>query len=253
MVVYSKTLKLWDFMGQSNARGVADIANASAANVGAIEDVVINVSGGDPESIYLFTPTYGFNDTDKFGWTTPLARLLAANEGERIAIFKYAIGGTALAPSRDEWYKGGDTWNDMVTARRNFLNELAIRGFTVQPQGITWYQGEADSQTEAFANAYGANFTQFIADIRAEVGVPDYKVVAVPPSVENPASRNDGDFQYQSTVVAAINAVATADSNVSVVAVPTPIVYVEATPDGVHNNAATNEALGAALYTEWTS
>lgn len=47
--------------------------------------------------------------------------------------------------------------------------DLKTRGFTPSVKGYIWMQGEADAGSSALANAYEANLTDFITDLRKDV------------------------------------------------------------------------------------
>lgn len=43
--------------------------------------------------------------------------------------------------------------------------------------GLIWYQGEEDSRNSTDANAWAANFEQFIADVRSDLSIADLPVI----------------------------------------------------------------------------
>lgn len=43
--------------------------------------------------------------------------------------------------------------------------------------GLIWYQGEEDSRTSGAANSWAANFEQFVADVRSDLGIADLPVI----------------------------------------------------------------------------
>lgn len=105
-----------------------------------------------------------------------LARSLSTSTTARVAILKYAVGGTNLY---QEWKAGGDgsTTGDgplYVNFQNNTtagLSALANKypGATINIDGMLWVQGEADLN-QGRADEYEANLTAFIADVRATYG-----------------------------------------------------------------------------------
>lgn len=118
------------------------------------------------------TETGGFGPDITLGYH--LEKLYRGEPNTRIAILKYANGGTSLAV---QWKGGGDgsTTGDgpeyltfqqtinsgLVALANNFPNA------TIETAGMLWIQGESDGGNATDSAAYEANLTQFITDIRA--------------------------------------------------------------------------------------
>jgi hypothetical protein len=131
----------------------------------------------------------------------------------RIAVVKRARGGSSL---NTDWLPGGNAttkgdgpdYQAFQTTVNNALASLKTLypGVAVQLEGMVWHQGEADAASPASANAYKANLTRFIADIRATYG-KDLKFGIVQ------LSNNQTQLKptHLATVKAAQAAVATAD------------------------------------------
>ncbi len=116
-----------------------------------------------------------------FGRT--LADWTATNlPGDRIAIIKYARGGTSLF---EDWKAGGTAtttgdgsdyqiFQAVVANGLAALNgDPALADFTIQLSGMVWVQGESDVVSQganASATNYGANLTDFIVDLRLTYG-----------------------------------------------------------------------------------
>jgi hypothetical protein len=90
-------------------------------------------------------------------------------------IFKYGRGGTALSPDLpSSWCvptpgvqpAGGTVWQ---TVHNNYIPDLQywelLNGYTITKIRLIWIQGEADCQNLSIANAYGTNWTNFLASI----------------------------------------------------------------------------------------
>ncbi len=121
-------------------------------------------------------PAGGFGPEVTLGST--LSGLIRQSPGHGLAIIKYAKGGSTLI---SDWKAGGDatTTGDgthYVAFQRTVtagLAKLAAAYPTsaIKVVGMIWVQGESDIDAGAAAvNAYGANLTTFIADVRATFG-----------------------------------------------------------------------------------
>jgi len=109
-----------------------------------------------------------------------LADWVAANQpANKVAFIKYAVGGTSLSA---DWKAGGTgtntgdgvqykTFQTVVTAGLAALDaDSSLSGYTKRIAGIIWVQGEKDSLTAVESQAYEANLTAFIADVRLTYG-----------------------------------------------------------------------------------
>jgi hypothetical protein len=147
-------------------------------------DFFYKVEGG---TATLSTLRPGLSETAQFGPEITcgrrLADQLALNASNRVAIIKYANGGTSLYT---HWKAGGNAstagdgadyiaFQQTVTAGLAALTaqypeaELSI-------EGMTWMQGESDA-TPSYSAAYYTNMTNFIADVRLTVGIPELPFV----------------------------------------------------------------------------
>lgn len=169
-----------------------------------------------------------------FGCEVSLGRDLAADPGwPNPAIYKCAKGSTNLAV---DWAPNtGESWLELRDVYARAQAALPVAGSTLVPRAFVWIQGESDSAVLAYANAYEANLTAFIASIRTLFGVPDLGFWIVRLTTPNSFG------PYEDTVIAAQNAVAAADPNVYIVPPPSPL------PDGVHYSAAGLVSIGQVL------
>jgi hypothetical protein len=168
--------------GQSNADGRADPAELPATPVDLQlpqndVDFYYNTEGG---TATLTTLTPGLSETSQFGPEITLGRAMAdlwtVEDQTRVAIIKYANGGTNL---QNHWKAGGDgtTTGDgpeyviFQQTVEDGLAELAAAypDAVIDLQGMVWMQGESDA-VNGFENQYQANLTAFIADVRATYG-----------------------------------------------------------------------------------
>lgn len=166
--------------GQSNGDGRAATATLPTSPVNLQQpqagfDYVYRVQGG---STTLTTLRPGTSETGQFGpevtFAPELARWRPAPAGTRIAVVKYANGGTNL---HTQWRAGGDAttagdgpeyvaFQQTVTQGLNLLS-TKYPGAAITVEAMTWMQGESD---DGAANDYAANLTAFIADVRATHG-----------------------------------------------------------------------------------
>jgi hypothetical protein len=99
------------------------------------------------------------------------------SQNTRIAVIKRTRGGTSL---HTDWLPGGNAttngdgpdYQAFQTTVTQALASLATLypGAAVRIEGMVWHQGEADAGSDTHANAYKANLTRFIADVRATYG-----------------------------------------------------------------------------------
>lgn len=168
--------------GQSNADGRAVVSElpTSPKNLQNPQNDIslfYKVEGGTGT---LTTLRPGLSETSQFGPAILLGRKLAdlhqSDVNTRIAIIKYANGGTNLAT---QWKGGGDatTTNDgteYVTFQQTVTQGLAALAAayplaTLDLQSMVWLQGESDS-VSGLSSSYQTNLTTFISDVRATYG-----------------------------------------------------------------------------------
>jgi hypothetical protein len=107
--------------------------------------------------------------------------LQAALPGQKIAIYKYAVGGTALG----EWQKvGGLIYPKFISGVQSFENTIIAQGDTPVLSGFAWSQGEngatnnwdawawADNHNDPIAWRFREDTRQFITDVRTDLGAP---------------------------------------------------------------------------------
>ena len=166
--------------GQSNADGrpVASDLPTSPVNLQEPQD---DVDFYPRDNLTTLRPATFFSGGEvKFGPEITMGRRLSdslgGRAGIRVAILKYALGGTKLAT---DWVPGGDAtttgdgpqyaaFQQTVT---NGLDALAAAypNATLELEGMVWVQGESDANSTDAPN-YESNLTAFIADLRATYG-----------------------------------------------------------------------------------
>lgn len=106
-----------------------------------------------------------------FGPEVAFGRELADGmKGKKVALIKYAEGGTSLAK---DW--NPETPDRLYVAFLDFtrksLKELKEKGHTVTLRGMIWHQGESDAGLPA--EDYQKRLTAFIARVRTDLEVPN--------------------------------------------------------------------------------
>lgn len=238
--------------GQSNADGRADATGLPTSPVNLQEpqnDVsFITRIGSEPTTFGTLRPGLSQNaGVNEFGPAITLGRSLAdlyrEEDGTRIAIIKYAKGGTSL---ESHWKGGGDgtttgdgpeylTFQDVVTDGLALL-AAAYPLATIAPEGMLWVQGESDVDG-GHHNAYENNLTTFIADVRATYGAD------LPFTISRLSSGQTAlDAGRLAVVQAAQDAVAAADPRTAIIDTD----GYGLKPDALHFDAVGQQALGYA-------
>jgi hypothetical protein len=168
--------------GESNANGVYPIAadtNVYAPQVGQyIYDPAVSLwqplqqnknNSGAPATFTGYT-----------GPEMKLMQLLRDYYGADQYMIKYAQGGTSIATDAGTLYNWSPSSLDTLMYKGAVANyKAAMSSFPVQKikmKVLVWIQGEADTGT-VDANAYRANFEDFISNLKNEWNLPDLKVL----------------------------------------------------------------------------
>ncbi len=129
--------------------------------------------------------------SDRFGPELFFGQTMAKRlPGIKIAIIKYALGGSGLADGvgYGNWHPdfsegaGNNQYDHFLQTLRNALGHSDIDGDGVAdhlvPSGIVWMQGEADAyDSQAAADEYRANIERLMGLIRAALRVDDLPLV----------------------------------------------------------------------------
>jgi hypothetical protein len=236
--------------GQSNADGRAATSELPAELQSPQDDIdfYYRVQGG---SGTLTTLRPGLSETSQFGPEILLGRRLAdlhaSEAGTRVAIIKYANGGTNL---NTQWKAGGTATTsgdgpEYVTFQQTVTSGIAALAAayplaTLDFQSMVWMQGESDA-VSASSSLYQANLTAFIADVRSTYGASLPFVIARLSSQQTAI-----DPVHLSAVRAAQDAVAAADPRTAVFS--TDSFGIKA--DNLHFSGAGQQAMGSAFATE---
>lgn len=178
-----RKLRVFLIGGQSNADGRAASSGLPTNPVNLQQpqddvDFYYKVEGKSPA---LTTLRPGLSETNAFGpeitFGRRMADALADGVTTRIAIIKYANGGTNL---HTQWRGGGNAtttgdgteyqvFQQTVSSGLAAL-EAAYPGTTITIEGMLWVHGESDASNTTHSANYQNNLTNFIADIRATYG-----------------------------------------------------------------------------------
>ena len=204
---------LYLLAGQSNMEGYGTVAELPEDLRGPVEGAWIyqgNLAedGQPPAKPSAWTPLKpghgtGYwnaggteNLSQRFGPELTFARRMRElRPGRRVAVVKYAKGGSSVAEevagrfgSWDPDYRGGEGEGRGVNQYDQCLAAVAaataVRDIdgdgeadTLVPRGIVWMQGETDSMTEPTATAYAENLHELVELLRASLRKDDLPVV----------------------------------------------------------------------------
>lgn len=120
-----------------------------------------------------------------FGPETSLARKLAEQSEQDLAIIKLAVGGSDIG----RWQPGQIDYEAFLAAALDGIAELQIQGAAVNVAGMVWLQGESDMLTTTRANEYEPNLGRLFAGLRSDLsneaavlGLKDLKLFLVEPA-----------------------------------------------------------------------
>ncbi len=202
------TYKLYYLGGQSNMEGFGYVEELPATAATSSENVMIftgqmafdNETHGGVGIWQALQPGHGTgfktdgetNElSDRFGPELLFGQTMAEREpGSKIAIIKYALGGSGLAQGvgYGNWHPdfsegaGLNQYDHALKTLRNALAHTDIDGDGVAdrltPSGIVWMQGEADAyDSQAAADEYRENIERLMGLLRAALRVDDLPAV----------------------------------------------------------------------------
>lgn len=202
------TYKLYYLGGQSNMEGFGYVEELPSAFATASENVMIftgqmaldNETHGGVGIWQTLQPGHGTGFrtdgetnqlSDRFGPELLFGQTMAERSpGSKIAIIKYALGGSGLAEGAGfgNWHPdfsdgaGVNQYDHALNTMRNAFASTDIDGDGVAdrliPAGIVWMQGEADAyDSQAAADEYRENIERLMNLLRAALRVDDLPVV----------------------------------------------------------------------------
>ncbi|MGI9237336.1 MAG: sialate O-acetylesterase [Woeseiaceae bacterium] len=200
--------ELYYLGGQSNMEGFGYSAELAADTSVVSDDVMIftgqmaldNATHGGVGRWQPLQPGFGtgfktdgesIELSDRFGPELLFGQTMAqGRSGSKIAIVKYALGGSGLADGvgYGNWhpdFSTGAGLNQYDHALKTLRNALAVTDIDgdgtpdrLVPSGIVWMQGEADAyDSQAAADAYRANIERLMDLLRAALRVDDLPIV----------------------------------------------------------------------------
>ncbi len=201
---------LYILSGQSNASGRANFAGnvpASEADASVIYYYDTDTTGSfsDIKQSGGYT-TLGPTSNDVFGPEIGIGRTLVEFNESNPGIIKFTRGGTNLDEDWDpDATSGHMLYSELLSQIDEATSLLTNAGHSYTLKGLFWAQGASDA-TEARTAVYEANLTEFIARLRADLGIADLPVIIAR------TSEKDG-YPYREVIQAAQMSVADADSH----------------------------------------
>lgn len=133
--------------------------------------------GTDSYGLFESVRTGQANSFVKFGPEVGIADYLVEQGlGGKIALIKYAVGASVLAPQEGEWGspssgreqngKWYDAMLDLVASGLETLEQDT--GLKPVIKAMCWMQGESDAGVGSYANNYFTNTMNFVHDLRTE-------------------------------------------------------------------------------------
>ena len=174
MAAFGKpAINVFILSGQSNMVGLGVPGELSANYQAPLTNVIIKAGGNPNKGWGDLKPGYGANGNyfgPELGFGFDIHPIFT---GEKIAIIKYSVGATTLCGDYRPPSSGG-VIGPLYTALTNFtktaINELS-ENYDVKVLGMCWMQGESDAVAITNAQAYYTNLTNFIYDVRKDLGL----------------------------------------------------------------------------------
>ena len=185
--------------------------------------------------------------SDRFGPELLFGQTMAEHSADaKIAIVKYALGGSGLADGvgygnwHPDFSKGAglNQYDHALKTLRNALAHSDIDGDGVAdrlvPSGIVWMQGEADAfDSQAAADEYRANLERLMDLLRAALRVDDLPLV-IGKITDSGMSEDGSVMDFIETVQQAQKDFVNSDSCAEYVTVTDDLAYLD---DGWHYNS----------------
>ncbi len=253
-LAHADTYYLYFLGGQSNMDGygyVSELPESLTGEVGGVRIFLGQITQDlqPATGTGLWTPlTAGFGSgsrtdgqsvttSNRFGPELTFAQhLRGLRPGEKIAIIKYAKGGSSIDDRAPDWgtwdphdtrgegsTKGVNQYDHALATIANATRTQDIDGDgepdTLIPAGILWMQGETDGTNQSTANDYERNLAELMDLLRAALRMDDLPVVIGRISDSHQGQGTDGRvWEFGDTVRAAQEKIADEDPNAALVA-----------------------------------
>lgn len=254
------TYKLYFLGGQSNMEGFGFAEDLPQAYKDIDPDIMIfngnqvpdDTTGGGfgqwmPLSVGFGTGYRATKDSvylsTRFGPELSFGKRIAELSKEKIAIIKYARGGSSIALGTSGYGTWAKDYNENTTINQwdyfnntveNAFNQKDIDGDGIEdkliPSGILWMQGESDAYNEASSKVYFENLTALMNDISAVFGLEKLPIVIcrIEDSGKKPEERL---MRYIEPVWEAQEKFAQTNDHVELIRLKQPVDFIE---DGWH-------------------
>ncbi len=253
-LAHADTYHVYFLGGQSNMDGYGFVDQLPESLAGETEGVRIFLGqiAQDLQPVTgtgvwtALTPGFGTGSRTDGETVTPSSRfgpelafahhLRELRPGEKIAIIKYAKGGSSIDDRAADWgtwdphdargegeTKGVNQYDHALATIASAMQAQDIDGDTepdtLIPAGILWMQGETDATNESTANDYERNLMELMELLRAALHADDLPVVIGRISDSHQGQGTNGRvWEFGNTVRAAQEKIANEDPNAGLVA-----------------------------------
>lgn len=164
----NKMIDLFILAGQSNAQGWKGDAKYYPADSNNIDTKILFnytfIDNSSSNGLVNMQPQAGLFPTGHFGPEVSLSRKLKTS-GYNPAIFKFCKGGSSLY---GDWRNIGENGytDNMFLALSTSINDLLLKGYSVNIRCLFWIQGESDANSLNNAKSYQNNLLNLISEFR---------------------------------------------------------------------------------------
>ena len=107
------------------------------------------------------------NVTERFGPEIGIAEAMHEKYADKLFLIKCACGASCL---RDDWATGNSImYLQLLECVANRIKDLKDQGYEPTIKAFCWMQGEGDSGSELYADAYGDNLEMFVSNLREDL------------------------------------------------------------------------------------
>lgn len=232
----SGDLDLFLFAGQSNMTGFDNSLSELPSELLLRQPNIFSydTEAGSINNLLVIPVSTYWGSEIQFGYK-------AFESGKNIAIVKVSQGATGFGEG--QWIKNGSMYVRLINAYNATKSALEAKGYTVRVRALLFMQGENDTRSTAWANAYATNFDQFIADLKTDLSIATLPVVMGKIHDKLPTGGADGKYDY-STIVREQQELLSSQGKVTLI--NTDDLTLKA--DSVHFNGSALISLGNRFY-----